>query len=125
MNPIDKDEIFQNLSGFLKAKGIELKEGSYAHGIQKGCTLLTEAINLSQKGLKRAKAGVDKKLDQMRQVIHEKTAGKPPVRAGGSGPTAAAAAASAAEPANPRPKAAAAPSAASNRKTAKRKKRGS
>jgi hypothetical protein len=76
MKPIQKDELYEHLSGFLKGKGIELKEGSYASGIQKGCTLLVEAINLSQKSLSRAKGEVDKKLDQMRQVIHEKTAPK-------------------------------------------------
>jgi hypothetical protein len=74
MKTLDKDELYQNLQGFLKTKGIELKEGSYAQGIQKSCTLLAEAINASQKGLSKAKVGIDKKLDQMRQVIHEKTA---------------------------------------------------
>jgi hypothetical protein len=76
MKPIQKDELYEHLSGFLKSKGVELKEGSYANGIQKGCTLLVEAINLSQKGLSRAKVEIDKKLDKMRQVIHEKTAPK-------------------------------------------------
>ncbi|HWI59433.1 MAG TPA: hypothetical protein VNZ22_19550 [Bacillota bacterium] len=79
MNTIGKNELYQNLNGFLKAKGIVLTEGSYAQGIQKSCALLTEAINLSQKGFDRAKTGMDKKLDRMRQVIHEKTAPKPPV----------------------------------------------
>lgn len=78
MNQINQAELYEHLSGFLKAKGIELKRGSYTQRIQRGCTLLSDAINLSQKGLERAKAGVDKKLDQMRQVIHEKTAPKPP-----------------------------------------------
>jgi hypothetical protein len=77
MQPIQKDEIYEHLSGFLKGKGIELKEGTYAKGIQKSCSLLSDAINLSQEGLSRAKVEVDKKLDQMRQVIHEKTAPKP------------------------------------------------
>jgi hypothetical protein len=83
MKAIQQDELYEHLSGFLKGKGIELKEGSYANGIQKGCTLLADAINLSQKGLSRAKVEVDKKLDQMRQVIHEKTApkSKPAARA--------------------------------------------
>jgi hypothetical protein len=76
MKPIDKDELYEHVSGFLKGKGVELKAGSYANGIQKGCTLLAEAINLSQKGLSRAKVEVDKKLDTVRQVIHEKTAPK-------------------------------------------------
>jgi hypothetical protein len=77
MNPIKRDELFEHVSGFLKSKGIELKDGSYANGIQKGCGLLVDAINLSQKGLSRAKVEIDKKLDQMRQVVHEKTAPKP------------------------------------------------
>jgi hypothetical protein len=78
MKPIDKDELYQNLSSFLKTKGIELTDGSYAHGIQKSCSLLADAINLGQQGFERAKTEVDKRLDQMRQVIHEKTAPKPP-----------------------------------------------
>jgi hypothetical protein len=77
MKPIDKDELYQHLSNFLSSKGIDLKQGSYTHGIQKGCTLLTDAINLSHSGLKKAKTQVDQKLDQMRQVIHEKTAPRP------------------------------------------------
>ena len=77
MKPIQRDEIYEHLSGFLKGKGIELKEGTYANSIQKGCTLLADAINLSQEGVSRAKVEVDKKLDQMRQVIHEKTAPNP------------------------------------------------
>ena len=84
MKTLEKDELYENLQGFLKNKGVELKAGSYADKIQKGCDLLSEAINTSQKGLARAKVGIDKKLDQLRQVIHEKTA--PP---GGGGPSAA------------------------------------
>ena len=89
MNPIQKDELYENISQFLKNKGIELKEGSYTKGIHAGCSLLADAINLSQTGLDRAKVGlektkegIEKKLDQVRQVIHEKTApAKPPVTA--------------------------------------------
>jgi len=91
MTPIDKSELYDHLSGFLKNKGIELKEGSYANGIQKGCALLTDAINLSQKGIKRAKVEIDDKLDRMRQVIHEKTAPKaspPPKPPKAAGPKA-------------------------------------
>ena len=77
MKPIDKHELYENLSGFLKTKGIELKDGSYAQGIQKSCSLLTDAINLGHKGLARAKVEIDEKLEQMRQVIHEKTAPRP------------------------------------------------
>ena len=76
MKPLDKKELYANLNDFLKNKGIELKEGSYSKGIEKSCSLLTDAINLGQQGLERAKTQIDKKLDQMRQVIHEKTAPK-------------------------------------------------
>jgi len=76
MKQLDKNELYEHLTGFLKNKGIELKEGTYAQGIQKSCSLLSDAINLGQEGLERAKHGIDKKLDQMRQVIHEKTAPK-------------------------------------------------
>ena len=79
MNPIQKDELYENINQFLKTKGIELKEGSYTKGIHAGCSLLADAINLSQTGIERAKSGIEKKLDQVRQVIHEKTAPKPPV----------------------------------------------
>lgn len=74
MKTLSKDELYQNLQGFLKAKGVELKDGSYTQKIQKSCALLSDAINTSQKGLARAKVEIDKKLDQVRQVIHEKTA---------------------------------------------------
>ena len=74
MKPLNQDDLYQNLQVFLKGKGIDLQQGSYARGIQKSCSLLTDAINLGQQGLDRAKAEIDKKLDQMRQVIHEKTA---------------------------------------------------
>ena len=74
MKPLNRDELFNNLKGFLKQRGVELQEGSYARGIQKSCSLLSDAINLGQQGLDKAKVGIDKKLDQMRQVIHEKTA---------------------------------------------------
>ena len=78
MKPINKSELYEHLGNFLKSKGIELREGDYAKRIQQGCTLLSEVINVSQSGLKRAKAEAEKKLDRMRQVIHEKTAPKPP-----------------------------------------------
>ena len=81
MKTLEKDELYQNLQGFLKAKGVELNEGSYAHKIQKSCGLLSDAINTSQQGLSRAKVEIDKKLDQLRQVIHEKTAAPGPAAA--------------------------------------------
>src|SRR5213083_2679484 len=74
MKPLEKDELYQHLHGFLKNRGVELKDGGYAQTIQKSCSLLSDAINVSQEGLSRAKVEVDRKLDQLRQVIHEKTA---------------------------------------------------
>jgi hypothetical protein len=77
MKQIDKDELYQNLSSFLKSKGIELQDGSYANRIRHGCGLLTDAVNATQKTVKRAKVEVDKKLDQLRQSIHDATAPEP------------------------------------------------
>lgn len=77
MRSLEKDELYQNLSGFLKGKGIELKEGSYAQRIQSGCNLVSGAINFSRKGYECAKEQVGTKLDHVRQVIHEKTAPRP------------------------------------------------
>jgi hypothetical protein len=91
MKPIQRDEIYAHLSQFLKAKGIEMKDGSYPRGIQAGCSLLADAIILSQKGINRAEVEINKNVERMRQVIHEKTAPKP----------AAKAAAPSAEPARP------------------------
>lgn len=76
MKEINKEEMFSNLKGFLKSKGIELQEGSYAEGIRKGCDLLTDTVNVSQRAFDRAKDVMDKGLDQVRQTIHEKTAPK-------------------------------------------------
>ena len=84
MKPIEKDELYEHVSQFLKAKGIEMKDGSYPKGIQKGCSILADAINLSQKGITQAKAQIDKNLDRMRQVIHEKTAPKTASKPSGS-----------------------------------------
>ncbi len=81
MKPIQKDELYEHLSQFLKAKGIEMKDGSYPKGIQKGCSILADAINLSQKGIAQAKEQIDKNLERMRQVIHEKTAPKTAAKA--------------------------------------------
>src|SRR5262245_18278121 len=78
MKPIEKDELYEHVSEFLKSRGIELKEGSYQAGIQKSCSILADLVNMSQKGIERAKAEIDKKLEQVRQTIHEKTAPKKP-----------------------------------------------
>ena len=77
MKQIDKDELYQNLSGFLKSKGTELQNGGYANRIRQGCGLLTDVINATQKTVRRAKVKVDKKLDHLRQSIHNATAPEP------------------------------------------------
>jgi len=84
MKPIQKDELYEHLCQFLKNKGVEMKDGSYPKAVQKGCSFLADAINLSQKGIAQAKGQIDKNLDKMRQVIHEKTAPKAPPKAGGN-----------------------------------------
>jgi hypothetical protein len=78
MKTIKQDELFENLGAFFKAKGIELTDGDYARRIRRGCDLLTGVINTTQKTVRHAKAEADKKLDQLRQTIHEATAPKPP-----------------------------------------------
>jgi hypothetical protein len=104
MKPIQKDELYDHLAQFLKAKGIEMKDGSYPKAVQKGCSILADAINLSQKGLEEAKARIDRNLDRMRQVIHEKTAPKKAPSAGGPSKTKARTAKS--KPRRPKQKAA-------------------
>lgn len=74
MKQIDKDELFDNLHSFLKSRGVELREGSYQNGVKNACSLLADAVNLGQQGLERAKTEMDKRLEQMRQYVHEQTA---------------------------------------------------
>jgi|SRR6185437_7301162 len=76
MTDINKEEMFGNLKSFLKSKGIEIQEGSYADGIRKGCEILTDTVNMSQRAFDRAKDAMDKGLDQARQTVHEYTAPK-------------------------------------------------
>ncbi len=78
MRTIKQDELFQSLSDFLKVKGIELKSGVYAQRIRRACNLLGDTINTTQKTARKAKNEIDKKLDQVRQSIHEATAPTPP-----------------------------------------------
>ena len=85
MKKIDQDELYENLRGFLKSKGIALDSGTYAQHIHQGCNLLADAINATQTTVARAKAEVDRKLDQLRQSIHEATAPKPPAASPGPG----------------------------------------
>ena len=94
MKPIEKGELYENLRQFLKGKGIELTEGSYSKGIHAGCSLLADAINLSQAGIERARTEIEKQVDRARQAIHEKTAprsaksgAKPPPMGGADGKT--------------------------------------
>jgi hypothetical protein len=77
MKTIKQDELFRNLGDFLKSKGIELNDGSYTARIQRGCNLLADAINATQKTVKQTKDQVDLALDQLRQTIHQRTAPKP------------------------------------------------
>ncbi len=87
MSAIKQEELFQHLSGFLRSRGIELQEGAYTRRIQQGCRIVTEAANLSQRAMQKTKAEVDKRLEQVRQVIHEKTAPRtaPPCSCAGAG----------------------------------------
>jgi len=78
MKTIKQDELFESLSDFLKVKGVELKDGAYSQRIRRACGLLGDTINATQRTAKKAKVEVDKKLDQLRQSIHEATAPKPP-----------------------------------------------
>jgi hypothetical protein len=77
MKKIDKDELYGHVREFLKGKGVELQDGSYTQRIQQGCHLLARTINTSRDALQRAKAEADRRLDKVRQAIHEKTAPKP------------------------------------------------
>ena len=74
MKTIKKDELFSNLGTFFKSKGIELNDGTYTARIQKGCNLLSEAINATRKTVSKTKIKVDHALDEIRQTIHESTA---------------------------------------------------
>jgi hypothetical protein len=76
MSDIKKEEMFGNLKSFLKSKGIDIQDGSYANGIRKGCDILTDTVNMSQRAFDKAKVVVDKGLDQARQTVHEYTAPK-------------------------------------------------
>lgn len=78
MKTIRTGELFQHLSTFLSAKGVELKEGTYVRRVQQGCDVLTKVINVSQSSLEKARKETGRKLDQVRQAIHEKTAPKAP-----------------------------------------------
>jgi hypothetical protein len=76
MSEIKKEEMFGNLKTFLKSKGIEIQEGSYANGIRRGCDILTDTVNMSQRAFDRTKTVVEQGFDQARQTVHEYTAPK-------------------------------------------------
>ena len=78
MNTINQDELYGHVREFLKAKGVELQDGAYTRRIQKGCGILAKTINGSREMLERARTEADRRLDQVRQVIHEKTAPRKP-----------------------------------------------
>jgi len=78
MKTVNKAELFENLSGFLKSKGIELKDGSYTHRVQQGCGLLADAVNATQKTVRTARTKADQAIEKLRQSIHEASAPKPP-----------------------------------------------
>jgi hypothetical protein len=87
MKQIQKDELYAHVSGFLKTKGIQLKKGSYSGLIQNSCHALAEAINLGQKGVQRARTGLNQKLGEMREFIHRQTAPRRPANPpAGAGP---------------------------------------
>jgi hypothetical protein len=77
MKTIKKNELFQNLGGFLKSKGIELTDGAYSQRINRACDVLTDAINDTNKTVKRARTKINQGLDQLRQSIHQATAPEP------------------------------------------------
>lgn len=77
MKKLKRNELFRNVSAFLAERGVELKDGSLTGRIRQGCDVLTDAVNLAQSGLAKAKAGVGAKVEHIRQVVHEKTAPQP------------------------------------------------
>jgi hypothetical protein len=87
MSDIKKEEMFGNLRSFLKSKGIDIQEGSYANGIRRGCDILTDTVNMSQRAFDRTKTVVEQGLDQARQTVHEYTA--PKAKTGGAKSTSA------------------------------------
>jgi hypothetical protein len=74
MNKIDKNELYNNLSDFLKNRGVLLQDGSYSRALQKSCEVLADTINLSQQAMDRAKTEIEQRLDKVREAIHRKTA---------------------------------------------------
>ena len=86
MKRIKKDEIFKNVTKFLKGRGVELTEGTYSARLQKGCSALTDMVNLSRDGLERTTTEIDRQLDHLRRAVHEATAPKPAEKPAGAKP---------------------------------------
>ena len=80
MKTVKQDELFQNVSDFLKSKGIELKDGTYTQRVQSGCGFLADVVNATQRTVRSAKTKADAAFERLRQSIHEATAPKPPPR---------------------------------------------
>lgn len=103
MKTIEKDELYQTISRFMKSKGLELTDGPYAGHIRRGCDLLSDAINTAQRAVVRAREEVDKKLLQLRQCIHDATAPAAPPPPTDAAPPEASADLSGSSPANAKP----------------------
>jgi hypothetical protein len=84
MKRIKSDELYANLTEFLKTKGVEFTDGSYTRSIQRGCSFLTDAINRANRAVEQTRAELKDKMDRLRQKIHEKTAPPPPKTTGRS-----------------------------------------
>jgi hypothetical protein len=89
MKKIKKEEVFGNFRDFLKSKGIELQEGPYTQRIRQGCEVVADSVNLSQQAFRHTKSAVNRGLNHLRQVIHERTAPKPAGSPFAARPTAA------------------------------------
>ncbi|MCL5096834.1 MAG: hypothetical protein M1608_04780 [Candidatus Omnitrophica bacterium] len=76
MKKIRKDDLYRHLTGYLKNKGIEFTDGTYAQRVRQGCEILAEVINFANQTVTKAKTEMDTRLDRMRQIIHDKTAPK-------------------------------------------------
>ena len=76
MKKISQTEIFENVSKFLKSKGVTLNDSSYTTGIRKTCDFLTHITNQSQETLDKTSAELATGLDKIKQKIHEKTVPK-------------------------------------------------
>ena len=74
MKTISEKDLFDNVNGFLKQRGVELGEGIYTQRVQTCCRLLAEVVNTTQKTVSQAKNKVGATLDEILRKIHAKTA---------------------------------------------------